>query len=136
MCAGTSLLLVVASRRGLAALGENLLCWPDLDLHQTDRKGRDAVGLAIMNKNIRFGTALLCRWVTWIAGECAHATWCATCAAAMELYYTVLYCALHGSKSYSRGSLISTCCVADRKQLPILLTSGYSRKASMLLLVL
>ncbi|GAB4819010.1 hypothetical protein N2152v2_006056 [Parachlorella kessleri] len=56
---GTSLLLLVASRPGLAPLGRQLLQWPGLDLRQTDGQGRDALGLAIRRRNVSFGVALL-----------------------------------------------------------------------------
>lgn len=67
LSAGTSLLLTVASRAGLAAVGEQLLRWPGLDLRQADRQGRDAVGLAIRVKNAKFGVSLLARWAGWEA---------------------------------------------------------------------
>ncbi len=63
LTAGTSLLLLVASRPGLAQVGEKLLSWPGLDLGQTDRQGRDAVGLAIKRRNSKFGAQLLARLV-------------------------------------------------------------------------
>ncbi len=60
-CAGTTLLLLVASRPGLALVGEKLLRWLGLDLRKTDQRGRDAVGVAIDRRNSKFGAMLLAR---------------------------------------------------------------------------
>ena len=59
--AGTSLLLLVASRPGLAEIGGKLLRWPGLDLRRRDRQGRDALGWALRRQNAGFGAALLQR---------------------------------------------------------------------------